>query len=91
MTFCDFSELIGCEAEIYRDKEWFFIHIVGNSVGNFGSIPSENKNPQLSNRKSSHSKNREFKEGNSTILQLENKAGREGFEPTTAGLRVPRS
>ncbi|MEM0214705.1 MAG: hypothetical protein QW384_01795 [Archaeoglobaceae archaeon] len=26
----EFSELIGCEAEIYRDKEWFFIHIVGN-------------------------------------------------------------
>ncbi|MCR8454630.1 MAG: hypothetical protein NDP13_06560, partial [Crenarchaeota archaeon] len=30
----EFSEIIGREAEIYRDREWFFIRIVANRVAN---------------------------------------------------------
>ena len=65
----EFSELIGREAEIYRVDCGFLIAIpqVANRVGNFESIPSENKNPQRSERKSSNPEKREFNDSLSRV------------------------
>ncbi|MEM3795706.1 MAG: hypothetical protein QXJ98_00320, partial [Archaeoglobaceae archaeon] len=63
----EFSELIGREVEIYRDREWFFIHIVANRVANFESIPSENRILQPSNRKASNPEKREFNDSLSRV------------------------
>ncbi|MDK2876319.1 MAG: hypothetical protein PWQ22_729 [Archaeoglobaceae archaeon] len=53
----DFSQLVGCEAEIYRVEDWFFIRVVGNRVANSENILSEDKTPQPSKRKSNNIKN----------------------------------